>query len=271
MILGCFDTKTQARIHCLPIDDTLYNDHQWLKNVQSAVYHQAKHTDTIGVIGHTKDDSSYYLSLFPNWIAVELPNFESLSATPLRTAYLKHGIIDEHMPKPCQKFLSSFMQTDDYTRLQQEYRQIDAFKDSYKDTPYPPIFCTADALVVQAGHVLLIERGGEYGRKLWALPEGFLDKDETWLDGAIRELSEETHLTVKPCNLKSQTIFDAPDRSPRGRIITCVFYFELTGDKLPDVIAGDDASHAFWLPLYALDAKQMFEDHYSIITKILGL
>ena len=271
MILGTFDDVESARIHCLPIDDTLYNDHQWLYNIQSALHHQTQGQGRIGIIGHTKDDSSYYLSLFPNWSAIELPSFENLSATPLRKAYFEQGIIDERMPDASQNFLQSFISTPDYMRLKQEYQHIQTFKAEWKDAPYPPIFCTADALVVQAGHVLMIERGGEYGRGLWALPGGFLDKDEKWINCALRELQEETGLIIHKDQIKFQEIFDTPDRSPRGRTITNVFYAELTGDTLPDVKGGDDASRAFWLPLRELDGKRMFEDHYSIIMKMLGL
>ena len=87
----------------------------------------------------------------------------------------------------------------------------------------------------------------------------------------MRELQEETGLIVNPNALKSSHTFDAPERSIRGRTITTVFYFELMGDDLPDVVGGDDANRAFWLPLGELDGRMMFEDHYSIITKMLGL
>ena len=88
---------------------------------------------------------------------------------------------------------------------------------------------------------------------------------------AVRELQEETGLIINPNVLKSSHTFDAPERSTRGRTITTVFYFELMGDDLPDVVGDDDANRAFWLPLGKLDGRMMFEDHYSIITKMLGL
>ncbi|WAJ74123.1 bifunctional nicotinamide-nucleotide adenylyltransferase/Nudix hydroxylase [Moraxella bovis] len=280
MILKAFenDTADSERIICMPIDDTLYNDHKWLQNVQQAVsFITQNEPANIGIIGHTKDDSSYYLSLFPDWGFVELPSFENLSATPLRRAYflderLKNGDDwQDKMPAPSVAFLQKFAQTDDFTHLQREYRHVLDYQKAWQSAPYPPVFVTADALVVQAGHVLLIERGGEYGRGLYALAGGFLDKDESLLDCALRELQEETGLIISPSTLKASHTFDAPDRSARGRTVTTVFYFELTGDKLPDVAGGDDASLAFWLPLGELDGRMMFEDHYSVITKVLGL
>jgi ADP-ribose pyrophosphatase YjhB (NUDIX family) len=52
--------------------------------------------------------------------------------------------------------------------------------------------------VTEAGHVLLIRRGFEPGRGLWAQPGGFLEVDETVTEGAIRETLEETGLHVAP-------------------------------------------------------------------------
>ena len=50
----------------------------------------------------------------------------------------------------------------------------------------------------EAGEVVLIRRGFEPGRGLWAQPGGFLEVDETVTEGAIRETLEETGLVVAP-------------------------------------------------------------------------
>lgn len=52
--------------------------------------------------------------------------------------------------------------------------------------------------VTDDGEVLLIRRGFEPGRGLWAQPGGFLEIDETPTEGAIRETLEETGLIVVP-------------------------------------------------------------------------
>lgn len=271
MILGGFEDVAD-RIICLPIDDTLYNDHKWLQNIQSAVSLIVSDTDKVGIIGHTKDDSSYYLTLFPHWECLELPNFEQLSATPLRKAYLLGDESwQDKMPQASQDFLIQFKATYAYADLQQEYQHILEYQKAWQHAPYPPVFVTTDVLVVQAGHVLLIERGGDYGRGLWAMPGGFLDKGESLHHCALRELKEETNLVIDKGAPYTVHTFDAPDRSLRGRTVTHVHYFELMGNRLPDVVAADDANHAFWLPLGNLDGTKMFEDHYSIVAKILGL
>ena len=55
--------------------------------------------------------------------------------------------------------------------------------------------------VTDAGEIVLIRRGFEPGRGLWAQPGGFLEVDETATEGAIRETLEETGLHVVPGEL----------------------------------------------------------------------
>jgi ADP-ribose pyrophosphatase YjhB (NUDIX family) len=52
--------------------------------------------------------------------------------------------------------------------------------------------------VTDAGEVMLLRRGIEPGRGLWAQPGGFMEIDETVREGAIRETIEETGLIVEP-------------------------------------------------------------------------
>ena len=52
--------------------------------------------------------------------------------------------------------------------------------------------------VTDAGEVMLLRRGTEPGRGLWAQPGGFMEIDETVEAGAVRETLEETGLLVEP-------------------------------------------------------------------------
>ena len=52
--------------------------------------------------------------------------------------------------------------------------------------------------MTEAGELILIRRGFEPGRGLWAQPGGFLEIDETPTEGAVRETLEETGLLVAP-------------------------------------------------------------------------
>ena len=57
------------------------------------------------------------------------------------------------------------------------------------------------AVVVERGRVLLVRRGREPLKGHWSLPGGLLEVGESLAAGVIREVSEETSLTVVPVEL----------------------------------------------------------------------
>jgi bifunctional NMN adenylyltransferase/nudix hydrolase len=277
MVLSAFDEVDAARIHCVPLIDILYDDSRWVQAVEQAVESVTSENSScrIGLIGHYKDKTSYYLSLFPNWTPVSVDSYHGISATPIRDPYLLgHLPTRDDVPESTLSILKQFMQLSDYQALQAEAHYIADYKKSWSATPYPPVFVTVDAVLVHSGHILLIERGQFPGRGLFALPGGFLDQDETLFDACLRELREETNIELTDAQwrkfYRTQHTFDDPNRSERGRTITQVFYFELNElSMLPSVQSGDDAKRAFWLPLNEVHSNKMFSDHYAIIEKMI--
>jgi bifunctional NMN adenylyltransferase/nudix hydrolase len=201
------------------------------------------------------------------------------AAARLRAGYLEGGRdFRDQVADGTGAWLERFMATSAFADLTREQAFIRKFKDSWKGSPYPPTFNTADALVVASGQVLLVLRGGFPGHGLLALPGGYLNQEETLLECALRELHEETGLEVEDRELRAgagavaRRTFDHPERSDRGRIITEAFAIRLkTGgaDRLPSICArgGDDAKGALWMPLAECEGQpeRFFEDHLAIL------
>ena len=141
--------------------------------------------------------------------------------------------------------------------------------------PYPRPAVTVDFLLfAKSGHLpphlLLVERGREPFQGCYAFPGGFVDEDETLEWAAGRELREETGIRLKDYGLAPQPFrpYSAPDRDPRGRTITMVYYAVLETEELPEVQGQDDARRAAWFPVEALpalafDHPRIWEDFRS--------
>jgi len=261
--------------------DTIYNDQAWAVRVQSIVSkYRVLGGKGVGIIGHKKDDSSFYLDMFPQWGYENVELIEFLSAVDIRDLYFKREVnmkfIQGVVPESTFNFLMQFKETPEYEQIIREREFVANYKKQYASLPYPPIFSTADAVVIQSGHVLMIKRRSEPGKGLWALPGGYVNAntDKSVEDAAIRELREETMIKVPAPVLRGSIVrskvFDAIDRSPRGRIITHAFYIQLSDGELPKVKGSDDAEKARWVPIAEVKSEECFEDHYEILQHFLG-
>jgi len=112
-------------------------------------------------------------------------------------------------------------------------------------------------------HTLVIERGNPPFRGVAALPGGFLRAAEDPLEAARRELREETGLDASALHLEQLPVFGAPDRDPRGRIVS-VPYLAIAPD-LPVPTAGSDARHAHWAAVADLARAMLAFDHNDIL------
>lgn len=127
---------------------------------------------------------------------------------------------------------------------------------------YPHPAVTTDCVIFgfdgKRLNVLLIERGLEPFKGMWAFPGGFLRMDEYGREGALRELREETGL--EGAFIEQFHAYSNPNRDPRERVITIAYYALV---RMTDVKGGDDASDARWFPLD--DTPQLAFDHDRIL------
>jgi bifunctional NMN adenylyltransferase/nudix hydrolase len=268
------------------------NDQFWIQSVVDKIDHCKKTYEIAGkvaIVGHSKDESSSYLEWFPQYDFVNVPfqqigvnQVMDVDATKIRDLYFTGQLVYAKgvLPQGTMDELTRIQNTEQYTNLKAEYEYIQSYRKSWSSTPYPVIFSTVDAVVIQSGHVLLVRRGKEPGKGLYALPGGFLDQNERMFDASIRELKEETGIKIQDEVLqrcyRAKEIFDDPSRSLRGRTISTAFLFKLNDAcDLPTLRPGKDPDggtiDAKWVPFSEVKREVMFEDHYFIIEKMLRM
>lgn len=275
-------------IHFARNVDSPYNDQAWAIRIQEIVKKYTYGVGKIGIIGHNKDESTFYLNMFPQWERVEVPLIEPLNATDIRELYFRRDVnmnfVRGVVPRVVAVFLENFMKTSEFEAVVSEREFIEKYRKQFSGLAYPPIFVTVDAVLIQSGHILLVKRGAMPGVGLWALPGGFVNAytDRSVESAMLRELREETGLKVPvpvlSGSIKGRHVFDAVDRSARGRTITHAFKIMLPDGPLPKVKgvsqgnadAECDAIKAEFVPIADVKREECFEDHYDIIQHFVG-
>lgn len=140
---------------------------------------------------------------------------------------------------------------------------------------YPHAAMTADCVIFgfdgEKLKLLLIERGCEPYKGMWALPGGFMQIDETIEETAKRELMEETG--IKGVYMEQFKVYSTVDRDPRERVVTVAF-IALVRPEDYLLCAASDASNALWyhvdfLPPLAFDHAVIIKEARSHLSEML--
>ncbi len=299
--------------------DYPYNNTLWNRSVQQNVgqvldevseYHGIPKKPKINIIGSDRDETTWYLHAFPRWKPRLLDAYGGTESNPIgmNATEIRELLFSaptdatarlvSMLPNTTYAFLEQFLGSPECARLQRWHEQNRRYKEAWSVAPYEPMFITCDSVIVQSGHILVVERGAEPGQGLWALPGGFLNRRERIKNGCIREAMEETGILlaegkrakeitfdILKGNIRKMRVFDDPNRSERGRTVTHAAYIRLDDTKPLPIVKGQfapleetggklevETAKAFWLPIdEALRQMDMwFEDHHAIIETMVG-
>lgn len=292
MISNCLTPEQLARVTFLPMIDHA-NMTTWATalggRVEEIAAGRGLADPVIALVGHKKDKpTGYYLSQFPDWEPIDVPNHHGLNATPIRDYYIGEDRAkiatyldsDEPFDNPltatCARaglplgtinFLKRFLDTAEYAELLAEKLFMKRYLAPYEKLRWPPIFNTVDNVVIQGDKVLMVLRRNRPCKGMWALPGGHVFEAADLYESALGELTEETCIDVPEAVLRGSLIgtksYSDPMRSTRKRTITQAFFFHLKPSTrgetdvekmraalaLPKVTPRSDARKAKWLPI----------------------
>ena len=136
-----------------------------------------------------------------------------------------------------------------YREISEEEKKFIEWYKEHEEGKYEKPSMTADIAIFSVFgenpklKLLLIKRGNYPCKDMYALPGGFVDKNETIDEAAERELKEETGIE---CGFLEQIrTFSDPGRDPRGWTMTGSYLALIDASKYK-IQAGDDAKEAVW-------------------------
>jgi ADP-ribose pyrophosphatase YjhB (NUDIX family) len=122
------------------------------------------------------------------------------------------------------------------------------------------ILCVGAVVTDGQGRLLMIKRGREPGAGLWSIPGGRIEPGETDAEALVREMLEETSLTVQVGRLLGQV------RRPglNGAVIDIRDYTAtVIGGTLHP---GDDAADARWVAAGDMDSLEITDGLIEALT-----
>jgi len=153
------------------------------------------------------------------------------------------------------------------TRRQTAARPVAATRSATPREGAPAVLLTADLVVFtvrdEALHVLLVRRAAPPFAGQWAIPGGFVGERESLEEAALRQLREEAGVT--DVYLEQLYTFGAPDRDPRGRVVSVAYYALIAAGRAPLAARGavPGPGGARWWPVAALPPLAF--DHRAIL------
>ena len=121
----------------------------------------------------------------------------------------------------------------------------------------PPVVGVG-AVIVKEGQILLVKRGSEPGKGLWAVPGGKVERGESLRHALAREVEEETGLVTEI----GEVAWVGEHLSDDHHVVLIDFFAQVKGG---DLKASDDAVEATWVSVDSAADLPLTHTMYQLI------
>lgn len=118
--------------------------------------------------------------------------------------------------------------------------------------------------IVDGDEILLVKRGKEPGKGLWAVPGGKVERGESLAEAATREVKEETGLLIE----LDEVVWVGESIGSDHHIVLIDFLGRAVGG---DLAVGDDAAEARWVAIEDAYDMDLTPTMYGLLDVLLEM
>lgn len=225
----------------------------------------------------SEKDDEFYRSMFL-YPLITLDS-QGVNATDFREHLYTGGApkrLYSDVPQATIDLLNTFIGTEEFRNCKQEFLSCTQGKARATlahqfNNPIEPV---AHAVVIHKDNVLLVQRKSVRGNTQWAIPGGFVEKDESTQDAALRELFEETGVSLEGRNAAQLAYCveeNLDDLSVRTLGIN--YLFVVAPEEVIDVFIDEKEVMGYrWVPLKDIleEREILFYNHNVVVQRLIA-
>jgi len=172
MILKSLTPEERKKVQFILLRDRLYDEELWKENLTTEIHFLTKKNSKIVIIGHIKDQTSYYLNIFPQWNFIETGNFDNINGTDIRRLFFQNKTITTRdVPQIVLDFLLKFKMTNSFKSLQNQFNKYN-LQDKFNADGLLSSLNLKDSILLRVGSYILLKKSKlPYEKLSYVLPE----------------------------------------------------------------------------------------------------
>lgn len=271
--LGLLKKSLDASIDIRPLPDKPTDD-EWIQDVVGHVLSIQEDPTEVTLYCGKKDEAWYRKNLL---YPIETENEWNISATEVRAAWYTDTLwtVEDSIPLVTQDFLEKH---EDKDRLATEYTNTLESVD-HKRTGHPfsnPMEPVSFAVIIRDNKLLVGKRQGWRGKGQYGLAGGYIQNDETTLEGCIREVNEELSLDLQALirDGKAKCMAQSVEENLNDigtRTLGINYLFVVHPDVSLDITVDEvETSDYKWIPLMdVLEERELLFYNHNLVTQRL--
>lgn len=119
MIAMSLDAVERNKLFYLAAQNYPGENERWAEAIKKSILGMTQKSEDVVLFGHEKDESSFYLKMFPHWELIETGSHGDVNATDIRQALFEDKLetIKDQVSAATYEFLCRFRNSQEFAKI----------------------------------------------------------------------------------------------------------------------------------------------------------